>query len=161
MYLDAIILNHNRKERLCKECKEPILPRTDNIMLMCRGKKGGRYYVYVHPPCILPMLWKERERRRVKDPKAAGRPVGSALALLSLEEQGERHRLIRARARLLRLVVAEESLDEVCALLVRTRKLKADIEAILPLQVESPGHRSKEATRILQDKIQAADRKRR
>lgn len=161
MYLDAIILNHNRKERPCKECKEPILPGTDNLMLMRRGRKGGRYYTYVHPCCVLPMLWKERERRRVKDPKTAGRHPGSALALLSPEEQKERHRLVRARARLLRILVVEDDEDRICEIVGRTRELRVLIEEILPLQVASPGHRSKESLGIVNDKVALASRIRR
>lgn len=172
MYLDAAVLNHNRKERTCGECKGTIEAGADNLMLMRRGRKGGRYYIYLHPCCFLRKLWRERERRRVKDPKAAGRPAGSVLATLDPEERKERHRLIRARARLLRIIVTEDDLDEVRALLIRTRKLRTDIDAILPLQItgegkdkrgkqkSGPGHRSKETSRILQDKIQAADRRR-
>jgi len=158
MYLDAIILNHNRKERPCKECKRAIEPGTDNLMLMCRGRKGGRYYVYLHPCCVLTMLWRERERRRVKDRKASGRPAGSGRVVLSPELAKERHKLIRARARLIRLLVVEEDEDRICELVTQARRLKGRITEILPLQVEKPGHRSAESVRIVNEKVDRAKR---
>lgn len=157
MYLDAIILNHNRKKRHCVECGGIIEPGTDNLMLMRRGRKGGRYYVYLHPLCILTMLWRERERRRVKDPKRAGRPVGSSLAGLSPELLAERHRLVRSRARLLRLLVPEEDEDRICEIVSRTKELRKRIEEILPFQVANPGHRSVESLRVVNDKVALAD----
>ena len=158
MYLDAAVLNHNRKERLCMECKGIIGLGEDNLMLMRRGRKGGRYYVYLHPCCILTMLWRERERRRVKEPRPAGRPEGSKLTELSPELLKERYRLIRARARVLRLLVAEEDNSKICELVARSRELKDRIAEILPLRIKKPGHRSAESVGILESKVDKADR---
>jgi len=148
--------NGNRKDRLCRHCKEYIDTNTDNLMLVMLGKKGGRYFLYFHTGCLEPWTLEQKRKRaeRLKERKG-GRPTGSSVKDLreqSPELAAKREWLVRRQARLIRYILNSEDKEKIRKWKLEVEELRGQISEILPFQVKKPGRRTNASIEMLSRK---------
>jgi hypothetical protein len=160
MYLGIVSVVTRRKESKCSlgGCNDSIEAGKLALTVVRKGKKFRRYLAF-HLGCFqswFEFMYERRVRYREEHPVArSGRPVGSPVKDLmesSPELAAERHRCVRARARLLRCILHCTDPDKVDKWQAQVDALSIRIIEILPMQVALPGHRSRNDAELLTKK---------